>query len=357
MKAVIFGCEGESLSDGEKSLFERLNPLGFILFARNCQNPFQLKKLTNELRASVGREDVPILIDQEGGRICRLNSDFWRTPPSPAEFGILYETDPDLAYQVTYDNARLMAHDLISSGINVDCFPLADLPTLDAHPVIGNRAFSTHLDATVNLCLAAIEGLQDRGVTPVLKHFPGHGRAKVDSHEALPLVDASLVELHVHDFECFKQITESLHQLLRPLPWGMTAHIVYTALDQHNPATFSTSVIDYVIRGMMDFDGFLVSDDIGMSALSGSMVERAQRALNAGCDTILHCNGDFDEMLDVALAVPELSDESLIRFHESIPSHANFTSSLEGFSTNALERSIKEALNQQHQPLPRMQGV
>lgn len=338
MKAVIFGCSGESLTDEEKSLFERANPLGFILFARNCKNPLQLKKLTDELKNVVGREDVPILIDQEGGRISRLNHAFWRVPPKPQDFGDIYAVDPNAAYQAVYDNALLIGYDLVSSGINVNCAPLADLPVPGAHPIISDRSFSPNLEANSTLCLAMIQGLQDMGITPILKHFPGHGRATVDSHEALPVIDVSLTDLYAEDFSCFKQILTAMNQLLRPLPWGMTAHIVYSAIDAERPATFSTSVIDNIIRGYFDFQGFLVSDDIDMSALSGSKGERAKLSIEAGCDAILQCNGKLEDMLDVAANTPELSDESLERFYDSRPQKT-----YETVHPSELETSVQKA--------------
>lgn len=338
MKAVIFGCSGESLTNEERSLFERVNPLGFILFARNCQNPIQLKKLTDDLKAVVGREDVPILIDQEGGRISRLNQSFWRVPPKPQEFGDLFSVDPDGAYQAVYDNALLIGYDLLTSGLNVNCAPIADLPTEDAHPVISDRSFSSELEVNSTLCLAMIQGLQDMGIIPVLKHFPGHGRATVDSHKALPVVDTALSDLYGQDFNCFKQVLTAMNQLLRPLPWGMTAHIVYKAIDADRPATFSSSVIENVIRGHFDFQGFLVSDDIDMEALSGSKGERALYAVEAGCDAVLQCNGNLDDMIDVAAAVPEISDESLERLHESRPEKT-----YETVHPSELETSVKKA--------------
>lgn len=338
MKAAIFGCSGEALTDDEKSFFKRVNPLGFILFERNCINPPQLKKLTTELKEIVGRDDVPILIDQEGGRISRLNHMYWRVPPKPQEFGELYEMDADAAYQAVYDNALLIAYDLMSSGINVNCSPIADLPTSDAHPVIGDRSFSSFPEVTSSLCLAMMQGLQDMGITPVLKHFPGHGRATLDSHEELPTIHASLSELHEYDLNCFKQILTAMNHLLRPLPWGMTAHIIYTAIDEENPATFSTRVIDNIIRGYLDFQGFLVSDCLTMNALKGSMGERAERAIQAGCDAVLHCNGNLAEMIDVAANTPELDDDALHVLEDSKP-----RKTYENVQPTELEASVKSA--------------
>ncbi len=319
VKAVIFGCSGTILTDSEKSFFERVQPLGFILFERNCQTPVQLKNLVTSLKECVGRGDVRILMDQEGGRISRLPGNYWRVPPKASLFGDLYENDPDTAYQAAYSNALLIASDLNALGINVNCAPLADVPFLGAHPVISDRAFSSYVDVTAALCVAVIQGLQHMGITPVLKHFPGHGRAMVDSHEKLPVIKTSKQDLFDSDFDCFKQVLATLHQTLCAEPWGMTAHAVYTAIDDYYPATFSSKVIDNIIRGAMDFQGFLVSDCLTMNALHGPMMERVRYAIEAGCDAVLHCNGDFSEMLDVASVVPELSDESVERLSDSVP--------------------------------------
>ena len=340
MKAVIFGCSGETLTEEEKSFFERVDPLGFILFERNCKNPTQLKALTTELRNIIGRADVPILIDQEGGRISRLSHMYWRVPPKPGDFGELYEIDPDASYQAVYDNALLIAYDLMGAGINVNCSPIADLPTADADPIIGDRSYSAFPEVTSSLCLAMIQGLQDMGITPILKHFPGHGRATLDSHKQLPVITASLTELHEYDLNCFKEILISLNQLLRPLPWGMTAHIVYTAVDPENPATFSSKVIDNIIRGYLDFQGFLVSDCLTMNALSGTMGERAERAILAGCNAVLHCSGDLHEMIDVATSTPDLDDHALELLEDSKPLKTYAT-----VQPAELEMSVKKAFD------------
>lgn len=339
VRAVIFGCAGETLNDEEKKFFERAQPTGFILFERNCQTPPQLKKLIADLKECVGRgDDITILIDQEGGRISRLNHMYWRLPPSAQDFGELYEENSDVGFQACYENALLIGQDLVNLGINVNCAPLADLPSLDAHPVIGDRAFSSYPDITSNLSLAMIQGLQDRGVIPVLKHMPGHGRATVDSHEALPIITASKQELYEHDLDAFKQVLTSLHQLLRPMPWAMTAHAIYSAIDDQLPATFSPKVIDSVIRGYLDFQGFLVSDCLTMKALKGSMMERTEKAMKAGCDAVLHCNGHLAEMIDVASVVPYLTDtaKEVLEDSKPVPHH-------QVIDTVAIENSVKKA--------------
>lgn len=339
MKAVIFGCAGPVLADEEKAFFERVDPLGFILFDRNCIDPSQLKKLVQDLKSCVGRDDIPILIDREGGRISRLNPKFWRIPPSPRTFGDVYDVDPDAVYEAVYNNARLMAHDLAEMGFLVNCTPLADVPLSDAHPVISDRAFSHDIDVVTSLCMASIEGTQDMGIVPVLKHFPGHGRAMVDSHEELPIVRSSLKDLVDVDFYAFKAILSTLHETLRPLPWGMTAHIVYQQIDDQWPATFSSKVIDHIIRGHLDFQGFLISDCLTMKALKGTMGSRAERAIEAGCDAVLHCNGDLMEMVEIAANVPVIDDHSLSLLKESIP-----TQKFKTLNSPLLEQSIQETL-------------
>lgn len=319
IKAAIFGCKGTRLSDTEKSFFERTQPLGLILFERNCDNPQQLTALIQSIKEAIGRDDLYILIDREGGRINRLNEKYWRTAPAPHSFGTLYEHDEDLAYQSTYENALLMGHELRDLGIHVNCTPLGDLPVIGGHDVIENRAFSSDLETVVNLCLAVIEGMQDMGITPVLKHMPGHGRATVDSHTDLPRVSAPPTILSDTDFECFRRILKGLNNMLRPLPWGMTAHVIYESIDPRMPATLSSHVIDYVIRGDIDFSGFLISDCITMNALRGSMSTRAAQAIEAGCNAVLHCNGDLDEMLDIAAVVPYLDDNDLDLLKQSEP--------------------------------------
>ena len=337
-KAVIFGVAGESLTDEEKSFFERTQPLGFILFARNCQTPPQLKKLVKELKECVGRDDVKILIDQEGGRISRLNHSYWRVPPKGQDFGDLYEISPDVAYQAVYDNALLISYDLAALGINVNCAPIADLPAPNADPVISDRAFSAYPEITSYLCVGMIQGLQDMGITPVLKHLPGHGRAEVDSHHKLPIITADKKDLYEHDLLAFKQVLTSLNNLLRPSPWGMTAHIIYTAFDDKNPATFSSKIIDNIIRGYLDFQGFLVSDDLNMEALKGSISERAEQAITAGCNAVLHCNGDFQEMVEVASVVPELEDIDYEILNDAEPQKI-----YDQLDPTGLESSVKKA--------------
>lgn len=304
--AAIFGCAGESLSEDECGFFRRVNPLGFILFGRNVRDPEQVRRLVAELRASVGRPSAPVLIDQEGGRVQRLRPPHWRQAPSMARFGGI--SDAALALRAARLNARLLAEDLRTLGIDVDCAPVLDVPAAEAHEVIGDRAFSRHPDLVAALGRATCDGLLEGGVLPVVKHIPGHGRALVDSHLQLPTVDAPVSELRATDFAPFRALAHA--------PWAMTAHVVYTALDPVNPATTSARVISEVIRGEIGFDGVLLSDDLSMKALRGDFGERTGAALSAGCDVVLHCNGDMSEMRAVAAAARPLTEaarERLVR--------------------------------------------
>jgi len=299
-RAVIFGCEGPVVTDWERDFFTRIDPLGFILFARNCGTPDQVRALVADLRACVGRADAPVLIDQEGGRVARLKPPHWRAAPAPARFGAIAEVDRDRACKAAELNARLLAAEVRDLGITVDCVPLLDLRIAGADAVIGDRAFSTDTDLIAVLGRAVCDGMLAGGVMPVVKHMPGHGRAQVDSHHALPVVDTPKSELEATDFRPFAALADA--------PWGMTAHVVYTAVDPQAPATTSRRVVDEVIRGFIGFDGVLVSDDLSMQALQGGFAERAAASLAAGCDIALHCNGKAEEMTAVAEAVPALTD-------------------------------------------------
>jgi len=286
-RPVILDCDGLSLTVEEKAVFEELDPFGFILFARNCESPRQLKKLTDEMRQVVGREDAPIFIDQEGGRVCRLNPEYWRKPPSGEALLNLYEKDSELGLVAAKINGRIMADELRTMGISVNCYPLLDLKFPDADPVIGDRAFGDNPYIVGRLAEAACEGLQSGGVLPVIKHIPGHGRAAVDSHLELPVVDAPLDILTATDFAPFKALNH--------MPLAMTAHIIYSAIDPENPATLSETVIRNIIREEIAFKGVLISDDICMKALDGDSAVNAKRALRAGCDLVLHCNAPLNE--------------------------------------------------------------
>jgi beta-N-acetylhexosaminidase len=295
-RAVVFGCAGEQLSAAEASFFAAADPVGFILFRRNSRSPEQLRKLVASLRDCVGRAGAPVLIDQEGGRVARLRPPYWRAYPAAAAIAAL--PDP-LAERAARLGARLIADDLERLGITVACLPVLDLPISEADPVIGDRAYGSEPDRVVRLGRAVCEGLLEGGVLPVLKHIPGHGRAKVDSHMALPVVDARHEALSQRDFVPFRA--------LAAMPWAMSAHITYMAIDPTAPATLSPRIIRETIRGEIGFGGLLVSDDLSMRALGGDIGERARRALAAGCDLVLHCNGDLAEMTKIAAAAPTLT--------------------------------------------------
>lgn len=303
--AVLFGCAGPVLSEAERGFFARVDPLGFILFARNIETPEQVRALVAALRASIGRADAPVLIDQEGGRVQRLKPPYWRKAPPGEPFARLAERDMAAAREALRLNFRLIGRELADLGIDVDCAPVLDVPVAGAHDVIGDRAYGRRPALVAELAVQVVEGLLDEGVLPVIKHIPGHGRAMVDSHLALPVVEASLAELEAQDFPPF--------HALRHAPWAMTAHVVYTALDAHAPATTSAKVIAQVIRGAIGFDGVLISDDLSMKALGGRFEDRTTAALAAGCDVVLHCNGEMAEMQAIAAALRPLDERALER--------------------------------------------
>ncbi len=306
-KAVIFGCQGTTLLPEEMAFFQQSQPLGFILFERNCQNRRQIQKLTSDLRATVNHDQVPILIDQEGGRVVRLRPPEWRSAMPAFLLGKMAQHDLEKACQETFLQASLIGQDLSEFGINVNCAPCADLLFPDADPIIGDRAYGQDPDIICELSLQTIRGLQSQGITPVLKHLPGHGRAPVDSHLELPIVTAPLSELEKTDFLAFQKICQVLQ---KSEIWGMTAHVIYQALDSLEPATHSNPVLQRVVRQWIGFQGFLISDCLTMKALTGSFAQRATKALQAGCDAVLHCKGHLDEMKEIAAVVPSLSLES-----------------------------------------------
>lgn len=303
--AAIFGCAGLELTPDEDRFFHDTDPLGFILFARNCESREQIRDLTAALRASVGRDDAPILIDQEGGRVRRLKPPTWRAAPAAARFGALAAADPAAAAEAAYLNARLIAAELRDVGVNVDCLPCLDVPAPGGHDIIGDRAFGQDPDLVAALGRAVADGLLAGGVLPVAKHLPGHGRARADSHIELPVVDASSAELDRTDFAPFRALAD--------LPMGMTAHVVYADIDADAPATISPTVVRDVIRGAIGFDGLLMTDDLGMQALAGSYAARATAGLAAGCDVVLHCGGDMGEMEQVASAIRPLDAAGIRR--------------------------------------------
>ena len=286
--AAILGCSGLTLSREEQAFFRAEKPWGFILFARNVETPDQVRRLVEALRETVGRSDAPILIDQEGGRVQRLGPPHWGKYPPGRAYGELTRNDPLLRREITRLGARLLAHDLAALGINVDCVPVLDVPDPAGHEIIGDRAYGQTPDAVALLGRAAAEGLIAGGVLPIIKHIPGHGRAKADSHLELPVVDTPWDELEGRDFAPFKVCSD--------MPMAMTAHVIYSAVDRKRPATTSKKVMKRVIREAIGFDGLVMSDDLSMKALDGSFSERAKASLAAGCDVVLHCNGDMAEM-------------------------------------------------------------
>ena len=310
LRSVVFGCAGPHLLDEERRFFAEVNPVGFILFARNIVDPVQTRALVADLRASVGRADAPVMIDQEGGRVRRLRPPHWWESPPAAAIGALYRQNKILGRQAARASAHLIAAELYDLGIDVNCTPVLDLAFPIITDAIGNRAYGADPEVVADLGLAVCEGIMAGGVMPVIKHIPGHGRAIVDSHLHLPVVDASLETLREFDFKPFVA--------LRNAAWGITAHILFEAIDPHNPATLSPTVIGDIIRGEIGFDGFLLTDDISMQAISGSYGERAERSLNAGCDAVLHCNGKMEEMVAVASQSRPLSASSQERLMRAL---------------------------------------
>lgn len=310
-KAVIFGCDSTHLSEEEERFFQETQPLGFILFARNIESPEQVKALVAELKATVTHANVPILIDQEGGRVARLRPPHWREYPAAYNFAELAKKNLESAQRAIYLNARLMANDLSALGINVNCAPMVDLRLEGAHDIVGDRALGTCAEEIVPLAREQARGLMDGGVVPVLKHIPGHGRALADSHKELPVVDVDMDVLRATDFKPF--------QTLSDLPMGMTAHIRYEAIDADLPSTLSSKTIS-TIRDEIGFDGLLMSDDIGMKALDGDIADIARQSIEAGCDVALHCNGDLPERCRVAAQVPEMTEQAFERSQKAFSS-------------------------------------
>lgn len=304
-KAMILGCAGSELTTEEVALYGQEQPWGFILFARNLKEKNQILDLVASMREAVGRPNAPVLIDQEGGRVQRIRAPIAESYPSGAVLGEVYARDRQQGLRAAWLMSRLHAFDLMQLGINVNCLPVLDVVVPDGTPAIGNRSYGGNAATVAALGKAAAEGLKAGGMLPVMKHMPGHGRALVDSHHDLPVVSASVDELDAHDFLPFVEMKDEL--------MAMSAHIVFTAIDPHNPATTSRKVIDEVIRGHIGFDGLLLSDDSSMKALKGTLGERAANIVAGGCDIVLHCNGVMDEMKQVVGQVPLLSGKSLQR--------------------------------------------
>jgi beta-N-acetylhexosaminidase len=304
MRAFITGVAGSALTNEERLFLREAEPWGLIVFVRNIAGPDPLRRLIGEFRSAVGR-DAPVLIDQEGGRVQRLGPPQWPSYPPGGAYGALYDKDRQTGLAAARLGARLIASDLAGLGIDVDCLPLADVPVPGSDPVIGDRAYGTEPVKVAAIAGAIAEGLADGGVLPVLKHIPGHGRATADSHKRLPVVATDRATLDTTDFAAFRP--------LAALPLGMTAHVVFSAIDPVAPATLSAAIVGGVIRDSIGFRGLLMSDDISMHALSGSLSERSAAAIAAGCDMVLHCNGEAAEMRAVAATVPALAGEAARR--------------------------------------------
>ena len=305
-RAFICGLQGPTLGEDERTFLREAQPWGVVLFKRNVESLGQIRWLCRTVREALGREHAPILIDQEGGRVQRIGPPHLRAFPAGAVYGRIYEANPLLGVEAAHVGARLMALDLIDVGITVDCIPVLDVPVEGGTEAIGDRALGRNSDCVATLGAAQIAGLLSGGVLPVIKHLPGHGRAPVDSHAELPRVDAGLAQLEAQDFAPFRLLS-------RRVGLGMTCHVVFSAIDADAPATLSATVIGNIIRGRIGFDGALMSDDISMGALSGSLRGRAERAVAAGCDIVLHSNGDMAEMAEVAAGTPELAGDALRR--------------------------------------------
>ena len=334
-KAFISGCSGLELTAEERAFFADQRPWGFILFARNIDNPDQLRRLNDQLGEVVDAESPPILIDQEGGRVQRLRAPHWYDYPPASALGDLFRMDKDKGLRATWLLSRLHAFDLLPMGFNVDCLPVLDVPSPDGHDVIGNRAYGTDPTEVAALGQAACDGLKAGGVMPVIKHIPGHGRARGDSHLELPTVETDRQTLERVDFRPFATLANE--------PMAMTAHVVYESIDPDAPATTSPTMINDIIRSQLGFDNLLMSDDVSMEALSGDFAERTRAIFAAGCDIVLHCNGDMAQMQAVASASPTLSGKAAKRAEQAM-SGAGETDSTDEASARAEFADLMAAL-------------
>lgn len=306
--AVIFGCSGVTLTTEERDFFKSINPVGFIIFSRNIDNPEQVRSLCKELRDCTDREDAPVLIDQEGGRVARLQPPHWPVFPPAKTFGDMYKVDEKKAVEECFKNFSKIGEELEKIGVNVDCAPVLDVPVPNANEkVVGDRPFSTDPEVISKLGKIASDALLKSGVLPIMKHIPGHGRAKTDSHFELPIVDEDENILLNSDFKTFSDLAKFV-------PWAMTAHILYPSIDEKYPASLSSIIINEYIRGIIGFDGFLICDDLSMKALKGDFSYLTKKALDAGCDAVLHCNGDMKEMLEISRSIRPLSMKSMNRY-------------------------------------------
>jgi beta-N-acetylhexosaminidase len=342
-RAFITGLAGLNVSAKERAFLREAQPWGLIVFKRNVSTPSQVQDLVRSFRDILGWE-APVLVDQEGGRVQRLGPPHWPTYPPGARYGELYDREPAAGLASARLAAHLMAADLRPLGIDVDCLPIADLPVPGSNAVIGDRAYGTEPDKVADIAAAIANGLQAGGVLPVLKHLPGHGRATADSHHRLPVVDTDRATLESTDFAAFRP--------LAGLPLGMTAHVVFTAIDPVAPATTSVTMVAQVIRGFIGFQGLLMSDDVSMNALSGTIAERSRAALRAGCDIVLHCNGDMREMAAVAAEAPALAGLAAKRADAALAAR----SAPEGFDVEAARKIFTQMVASERPTSQRMTG-
>jgi beta-N-acetylhexosaminidase len=340
-RAFITGLAATTISANERAFLREAQPWGLILFKRNVSTPEQVSEFTRSFRDTLGRE-APVLVDQEGGRVQRLGPPHWPVYPPGARYGQLYDREPASGMAAARLAGHLIAADLAAVGIDVDCLPIADVPVPGGDPIIGDRAYGTNAAKVAAIAGAIAQGLQAGGVLPVLKHLPGHGRATADSHHKLPVVDTDRATLEATDFAAFKPLSS--------LPLGMTAHVVFSAIDPVAPATTSGTMVSQVIRGFIGFRGLLMSDDVSMKALSGGIAERSRAALSAGCDVVLHCNGDLAEMTAVAGSVPELAGESARRADAALAART----APEEFDVEAARKIFNEMVGT---PTPATQGM
>ncbi|MGD2132366.1 MAG: beta-N-acetylhexosaminidase [Maricaulaceae bacterium] len=304
-RAVILGAAGPTLEPDEAAFLREADPWGFIIFKRSVEDPEQLKRLTGALRDCVGR-NAPVLVDQEGGRVQRIGPPNWKKRPPGRVFGELYKQDPEAAVEAARLNFQLIGHELAAVGIDVDCVPNLDIGRRGANKaVVGDRVLGEEPEPVIALGRAVLEGLAHAGLAGVIKHMPGHGRATVDSHFEMPRAEASAADLEATDCAPFAALKDA--------PMAMTAHLLYPAWDENNPATTSPTIVSEIMRGKIGFGGLLMTDDISMKALGGTFEERARRALAADCDVVLHCNADRAEMEGVLAATPALEGKALAR--------------------------------------------
>ncbi|MEP3226983.1 MAG: beta-N-acetylhexosaminidase [Parasphingorhabdus sp.] len=320
MKPVVFGMSGLSLTKDEKAFFQESDPAGYIIFGRNVEDKAQLRALTDELRTLHGRDDLAILIDQEGGRVARMQEPIWPNFPPGEVFDKLYDSAPATAIEAARLNAQAIAESLREVGITVNCLPLLDVRQPDTADAIGNRAMGSEPLQVAALGRAVIDGQTKGGAVSVVKHMPGHGRAVVDSHMELPKVDAPAEALET-DIAPFRSLANA--------PMGMTAHIVYSAWDKDRCASLSPTVIEDIIRGSIGFDGLLFSDDLDMKALKGAVPERARDVVAAGCDIALNCWGRMDEMIGIADLLDDISTPSRNRLDRAMATLDQATQSVE----------------------------